>query len=210
MENNENQYRFKFYINAKHFVKFSDISPTHPHTWEVAIYISKNNVEVTQFSEIERVIQQYIQKYDGQLLNEISPFDTINPTMENIGYVIYFDLINLLAETSWTIDHLEISENPTRTYIVYNLDDLDEKTYKQIVSSNSMKNDIYALDKRNGSSINDYKRSNNIKRLRSKRKAKKKKKIKFIIAILFIFIIIISGLIAYAYFNNMLDQYIMF
>lgn len=33
--------RFKFYVNAKHYVKFgNDCSTIHPYTWELTLYLN--------------------------------------------------------------------------------------------------------------------------------------------------------------------------
>ncbi|MCX7922674.1 MAG: 6-pyruvoyl-tetrahydropterin synthase-related protein [Clostridia bacterium] len=113
------KYRFKFYLNARHAVKLDESDPkVHPHTWEIVLYISKKREGFIQFSRTEKDIQIYLSKYEGKLLNEIAPFDKVVPTMENIGEIFCVQIIEMLKDGEWELNRLEISENPTRTYII--------------------------------------------------------------------------------------------
>ena len=118
-------YRFKFYLNAMHSVKISNIdSSTHPHTWEMVLYITKlEEDDFVQFTETENDVELFLSMYERQLLNEIPPFDTIVPTMENIGEVFFKQIINLLKAKGWALQKLEISENASRSFILTNNDD---------------------------------------------------------------------------------------
>ena len=40
------------------------------------------------------------------------------PTMENIGRKIFVDISNVLESNNLILNSIEISENPTRTYII--------------------------------------------------------------------------------------------
>jgi len=115
-------YRFKFYLNAIHSLEIGNIhSNIHPHTWEIVLYISKNNHhDFIQFSEMEKDVQAYLAQYEEKLLNEIPPFDKIAPTMEHIGEILFLQLTEMMNSKGWTLQKLEISESPTRTYIILN------------------------------------------------------------------------------------------
>ena len=122
-------YRFKFYLNAMHSVRIADIdSDMHPHTWEIVVYIKKYGESFIEFSETERVVQLYLEKYEEQFLNKIPPFDDITPTMENIGEVLFEELSGILNSKGWLLQKLEISENPSRTYILENDGSQDRKS----------------------------------------------------------------------------------
>lgn len=115
----QNKYKFRFYLNATHFICINGkCSNIHPHTWEIVTTLSKEGDDFIQFTNIEKEIDKYFSKYDGTTLNTIPPFDRVNPTMENIGKVITRDIIELLNKEKWKLDILEISENPTRTFIL--------------------------------------------------------------------------------------------
>ena len=112
-------YKFKFYINAKHSVNFDGVkSNIHPHTWETVIYIKVNSNNFINFSKIEKFFEAYFDEYEGKYLNDLIYFKDIYPTMENIGKKIFSDIDRSLNSNSLVLSKLEISENPTRTYII--------------------------------------------------------------------------------------------
>lgn len=112
-------YRFKFYINARHSVTFKGKSSNiHPHTWEVVVSFGSEISETINFSEFEGKLEKYFIYYEGKYLNELESFIGINPTMENMGKIFYSDIKELLDRENLYFKRIEISENPTRTYII--------------------------------------------------------------------------------------------
>lgn len=112
-------YRFKFYLNARHSVNFEDRSSNiHPHTWEVVVSFGSGGAGIVNFTMFEDVLEGYFLNYEGLYLNEHLSFKNINPTMENIGKVLYRDIRGIVNDRGLYFKSLEISENPTRTYII--------------------------------------------------------------------------------------------
>jgi 6-pyruvoyltetrahydropterin/6-carboxytetrahydropterin synthase len=68
-------------------------SNLHGHTWKIEICISCDHLNedsmVMDFKDVKTALQSILQRYDHGYLNEISPFDKINPTAENIAREIY-------------------------------------------------------------------------------------------------------------------------
>ena len=64
---------------------------------------------VLDFKLIRRATNEVIDRYDHQYLNEVAPFDTLNPTAENIAAYMYkaisarinSDSIKVTAVTLW-------------------------------------------------------------------------------------------------------------
>lgn len=113
------EYRFRFYLNARHAIKIEETeSDIHPHTWEIVLHVVKKTEGFVQFTRMEKAMQVYLAKYEGRLVNEIPPFDTVTPTLENMGEVFHFQVEEFLKHTGWELNRLEISENPARTYIL--------------------------------------------------------------------------------------------
>ena len=71
---------------------------THPHTWEFVITIVVAGDEFVEFRTFENLIEQYLEKYQNQILNTIEPFDIIVPTIENVTDHFNDDLQALLRE----------------------------------------------------------------------------------------------------------------
>jgi len=112
-------YKFKFYLNARHSVTFNEnTSNIHPHTWEVVISFGSETTETVNFTEFEKALEKYFLNYEGKYLNELDSFKDIHPTMENIGKKLYEDIKNLIENKNLYFKKVEISENPTRTYII--------------------------------------------------------------------------------------------
>lgn len=112
-------YRFKFYLNARHSVTFNGKkSNIHPHTWEVAVSFDSKASETVNFTEFEQELEKYFMNYEGKYLNELDSFNGINPTMENIGKILYKDIKDLIDNKNLYFRKVEISENPTRTYVL--------------------------------------------------------------------------------------------
>ncbi|MCX7771626.1 MAG: 6-pyruvoyl-tetrahydropterin synthase-related protein, partial [Clostridia bacterium] len=124
------EYRFKFYLNATHYVNLNTSSKVHPHTWEIVLFIRKTEEGFVQFTQLEATLKKYLVLYEGKYLNAVHPFQAIEPTLENIG-VVFFDSIKAILEpTGWELQRLEISENPSRTFIISSLESLLEHDFK--------------------------------------------------------------------------------
>lgn len=135
------QYKFKFYLNASHAIYIGgSIGAKHPHTWEIMIHVLKEKEEFIQFSNLENKIENWMKRYQDKFLNEVSPFDRMNPTMENCCDYFKDVFKQLLIEEGWLLLSIEMSETPTRSYYV-NLFDTDEKPITES-SSETVADDI--------------------------------------------------------------------
>ncbi len=70
-------------------------SNVHGHTWKVEISVTSDHLNessmVMDFKDLKTALLIILDRYDHGYLNEISPFDTLNPTAENIAREIYQD-----------------------------------------------------------------------------------------------------------------------
>lgn len=115
----EHYYKFKYYVNARHSVDLGmGESGIHPHTWEIVIYIKVNSSTMINFSSIDKYLDNYFEDFEGKYLNELDSFKSLETTMENIGKVVFEQLKRFLIDRDMNLQQLEISENPTRTYII--------------------------------------------------------------------------------------------
>lgn len=136
-------YCFKFYLNAMHSVLIDGInSPAHSHRWEISLYISQNTKEFFRFTETEIFIEKRLSNYQSKYLNNMPPFDTINPTLENIGDFLFSEFKDALSNSLCTLVRMEISETPVRTYVITgnNIDDDFNKIEQEVTSSLLIKN----------------------------------------------------------------------
>lgn len=113
------QYKYKFYLNLNHSIRIDGKQgAVHPHTWEISMDIISTDKVFTQFSQIEKRMEKLLEKYQDRYINEIPPFDTINPTLEN-ACEFFLELIQKdIKDTGWILLMIEISETPSRSYMI--------------------------------------------------------------------------------------------
>lgn len=113
-------YRYRFYLDANHFIYSStgEKGMVHPHTWEFAIELKNKNGDFVLFSRIEEMINEILKPYQNICLNDVAPFDKKVPTLENIGEVFKEVISRKMDGLNWELLQMEISETPSRSYIV--------------------------------------------------------------------------------------------
>lgn len=118
------EYCLKSYLNMNHYIVINGKQgQTHPHTWEFIVTMIVTGDEFVEFRTFENLIEQYLDKYQNQILNTIEPFDIIVPTIENVTDHFNDELQDLLREHGGELVSMEGSETPTRSYIVSHRND---------------------------------------------------------------------------------------
>ena len=113
------EYKFKFYLNASHSIIIAGKQgEVHPHTWEITLEILVERDEFMEFNVYERVAQDFFASYQDRTLNDVQPFDTIMPTLENIVDYFGAQLRRNMREVGGVLMRIEGSETPTRSYAV--------------------------------------------------------------------------------------------
>lgn len=68
----------------------------HGHNWVVEAYLAGEELDKTgmlvDFKVLKKELNKILDKLDHTYLNEVKPFDVINPTSENISKFIYDEL----------------------------------------------------------------------------------------------------------------------
>lgn len=119
-------YKYTFRINASH----RNVSPDadiHNHTFELALYLKPVFDRFEAYDITENIISDFLKPFAGVLLNTAPPFDTISPTIENIGKVFFTELAGILGAAGYKLTKLEISESPQRSFSVCDEDFTDEE-----------------------------------------------------------------------------------
>ncbi|WP_246574111.1 6-carboxytetrahydropterin synthase [Leuconostoc miyukkimchii] len=113
-------YRLRTFINASHAIRWSQgEGEEHPHTWELILEIEPESYPINlKFEDIETVISGSLIKFSGQKINNIAPFNTINPTLENFSDHL-FDILQIaLKKINCQLVKLSVGESPMRFYTV--------------------------------------------------------------------------------------------
>lgn len=115
----QREYQFIFFLNISHsFYSETEIGKKHSHTWELEVSMYPKETELVRFREAEQVIVKYLERFQDKYLNQMAPFNRMNPSIENFLDHVVGDIDTRMAESGWVVKALQISENPTRTYMI--------------------------------------------------------------------------------------------
>ncbi len=97
----------------------------HGHRFQVVARIKApqlNEIGIAfDFVELKQYLGDIVARYDHIHLNEVPPFDEINPSSENLAATIYKELEAELAGSPVTLDAIEVWESP-QTRVTYRPD----------------------------------------------------------------------------------------
>ncbi len=66
---------------------------THGHNWKVLASVKSMNLDelgmVMDLVELKKHLENCLMQFDHQLVNEIPPFDRMNPTSENLARYVF-------------------------------------------------------------------------------------------------------------------------
>lgn len=111
-------YKLSYYLNAQHSFDYQK-NNIHTHTFHICLYIEDlKKDDLINYRTVDQAINHFLKLYSGNYMNDISPFDRLLPSIENIGEVFYEELKLELIKLGLDLIKLEISENPLRIYSV--------------------------------------------------------------------------------------------
>ena len=88
----------------------------HGHRFRVVAKVKAsrvNDIGLTyDFTDLKRHLGDIIKRFDHTCLNDIAPFDKINPSSENIARTIYNELKPKLKEAPVSLSSVEVWESP--------------------------------------------------------------------------------------------------
>jgi 6-pyruvoyltetrahydropterin/6-carboxytetrahydropterin synthase len=96
-----------------------DCARLHGHHWEVSVCIEGDTLDpvgmLIDFGLVKSAISETIGHYDHNFLNEIAPFDEINPTAELLARTIYLSLRGRIAEMAPAarLAYVQVAESAT-------------------------------------------------------------------------------------------------
>jgi 6-pyruvoyltetrahydropterin/6-carboxytetrahydropterin synthase len=90
----------------------------HGHRYQVVARLKaagNNNAGMAyDFTILKKELEQVLERFDHRCLNEVSPFNEINPSAENIARTIYCELENVLGKLpeGVSLDAVTVWESP--------------------------------------------------------------------------------------------------
>lgn len=94
----------------------------HGHNWRVEVEVISDKLNdiglAIDFKELKSITESVISQLDHTFINEIPPFNEINPSSENIARWIYLSLKDKLESTSVRLYSVTVweSEHASATY----------------------------------------------------------------------------------------------
>ncbi len=106
------------HFDAAHFLRGyqGKCEALHGHRFRVAIRVKAPGVDeigiAYDFVLLKQHLAGILSRFDHTCLNDVPPFDKINPSSENIAATIYNELKPKLAGTPVTLSGVEVWESP--------------------------------------------------------------------------------------------------
>jgi 6-pyruvoyltetrahydropterin/6-carboxytetrahydropterin synthase len=89
----------------------------HGHNWKVEITIAADRLDalgmVIDFVEIKRHARDLMERLDHKYLNGVPPFDTLNPSSENLARFIHEEMDRRLPEKGPRVRRVRVWESAT-------------------------------------------------------------------------------------------------
>jgi 6-pyruvoyltetrahydropterin/6-carboxytetrahydropterin synthase len=88
----------------------------HGHRFQVVVNVRVEELDsiglAYDFAKLRRHLEEVLNRFDHTLLNEIPPFDKLNPSSENIAATIYKEFQTRLAKEVVSIRSVQVWESP--------------------------------------------------------------------------------------------------
>lgn len=129
-------YKYTFKVNATHSLLMQGIKTgEHQHTFGVVLYLLAGNEEELPFYKVEKIVREYLDRYSGNFINNIPPFDEVSPTIENMGEIWCHDIGGILKEQGFQMVGFEIGETPVSTFVVMDYQEYARRKQKESLHS---------------------------------------------------------------------------
>ena len=115
------------HFDAAHFLRGyqGKCEALHGHRFQAVVKVRAAAVDdigmAYDFTELKRHLRDILSRFDHTCLNDVPPFDRINPSSENIASKIYDELQSKLAGTPVSLSCVEVWESP-QTSVIYTPD----------------------------------------------------------------------------------------
>ena len=115
------------HFDAAHFLRGyrGKCEALHGHSFRAVARVNATKLDdiglAYDFAELKRHLDDILVRFDHTCLNDVPPFDKINPSSENIAANIYGELKLKLAGAPVALSAVEVWESP-QTGIIYRPD----------------------------------------------------------------------------------------
>lgn len=114
------------YMDSAHFLRgyHGKCAGVHGHSWKVEATVSGERLNslglLIDFHDLKKNVQKVIGTFDHKLINDIEPFDKINPTSENLAKHLFWEIKdNLAAYPGIKLVRVLVSESRDTSAVYY-------------------------------------------------------------------------------------------
>ncbi len=106
------------HFDAAHFLRGyqGKCEALHGHRFRAVVKVKASRLNdigiACDFVELKRYLGDILSRFDHTCLNDVLPFDKINPSSENIASTIYNELQTRLAGVPVSLSCVEVWESP--------------------------------------------------------------------------------------------------
>lgn len=90
--------------------------PLHGHSWKVEVFASRKGLDLEgmamDFIELRNALEPLVKPFDHAYINNIRPFDRLNPSSENMAAWIYDQLSAKFSHHPCQIQKVTVWEGP--------------------------------------------------------------------------------------------------
>jgi 6-pyruvoyltetrahydropterin/6-carboxytetrahydropterin synthase len=103
-------------FSAAHFLKDypGKCANIHGHNYRVQVTVEGDTLDhlgmLVEFEVIKKALKPWIDQFDHGFLNQIPPFDTINPSAENLAKFFHDEVAQALAGSSARVALVRVFE----------------------------------------------------------------------------------------------------
>jgi 6-pyruvoyltetrahydropterin/6-carboxytetrahydropterin synthase len=89
----------------------------HGHNYRVLVTIQGHELDsiglLVDFVEVKKLMNHVIDRLDHQFINDVQPFDVLNPSAENMAKYFYDEISTGLGETPVRVGEVKVWETDT-------------------------------------------------------------------------------------------------
>ncbi len=108
----------KQHFDAAHYLRdyHGKCEELHGHRFEVVVSLKCDELNdiglAYDFTKLKRLLGEILINYDHTCINDVTPFDKINASSENIATTIYEQLKQKLGEFATALSGVQVWESP--------------------------------------------------------------------------------------------------
>ena len=91
----------------------------HGHNYKVLVTVEGEKLDAAglllDFVEVKRLLRAVIERLDHEFLNDVPPFDALNPSAENMAKYFYDEISQSLPRSPARLSSVKIWETDTST-----------------------------------------------------------------------------------------------